>query len=524
VPNDNVAASRPLGIALHASAFFSGFVTMALEMLIGRTLIPYLGGTIYTWGALISVFLIGMTIGYVIGGKAADRWPDARVIAVLFFLAALAAIVVPFYGEQTIDAIMLRVEDLRYAALLSSIALACLPAALLAAAAPYCLRLLLDQRDHSGTVSGRLSALCTAGSILGTLGTSFYFIPNFGVRSIYYVLAATSIAVAVVVWVLAVGNRARLARPQSAAPIAVALLVAMLASVLPGRALAGDPPLPACTSCEIERVDSEYNTIFVNRDGDEISLNFGHGRMRYTESVIDIKHRDELVVNYTRYMTSALAFNPNPVRKIALVGLGGGRTITYLVNGLPGAVAEVAEIDPAVMRLANKYFGVTSTPRLHIHNKDGRIFLRQSPQKYDLILLDAYRGPFVPFHLTTKEFYQLTKQRLNPGGVVAQNVEPTTMFFDSAYATMKSVFDLVDVIDAGGNIVLVGYAGKRVTDAQLMTLAGMAQDRYKLKYDLRMLVKARQASPAVAGARILTDDFAPVEMLKTIKRHNEKRP
>jgi spermidine synthase len=246
--------------------------------------------------------------------------------------------------------------------------------------------------------------------------------------------------------------------------------------------------------------------------------------MRYTESVIDLKHRDELVVNYTRYMTSALAFNPNPVRKIALVGLGGGRTISYLVNGLPGAVAEVAEIDPAVMRLAKKYFGVTSTPRLHIHNKDGRIFLRQSPQKYDLILLDAYRGPFVPFHLTTKEFYQLTKQRLNPGGVVAQNVEPTTMFFDSAYATMKSVFDQVDVIDAGGNIVLVGYAGKRLTDAQLMTLAGMAQDRYKLKYDLRMLVKARQASPAVAGARILTDDFAPVEMLKTIKRHNEKRP
>ncbi len=521
--SDNVAGSRPLGLALHASAFFSGFVTMSLEMLIGRTLTPYLGGTIYTWGALIAVFLIGMTVGYVIGGKAADRWPDARVVAAMFALAAVTAVVIPFYGEPAIDAIMMRVEDLRYAALLSSVVLACLPAALLAAVAPYCVRLLLDQKNHSGTVSGRLSALCTAGSIIGTLGTSFWFIPNFGIRSIYFVLVGVSLAVAAVVWILAVGARTRHARRAHSAQVATAVLAVVFVAGVAAPARAGAPALPSCTSCEIERVDSEYNTIFVEKEGDQISLNFGHGRNRYTESVIDLKHRDELVVTYTRYMTSALAFNPNPVRRVALVGLGGGRTISYLVSGMPNMVADVAEIDPAVISLAKKYFGTQSTPRLRIHAKDGRIFLRQSRDKFDLILLDAYRGPFVPFHLTTKEFYQLAKSKLGPAGVVAQNVEPTTMFFDSAYATMKSVFDQVDVIEAGGNVVLVGYAGARLSDAQLATLAGAAQKRYGLKYDLRTLVKARRASPNVAGARILTDDFAPVEMLKTIKRHNEKR-
>lgn len=520
-----VPVNRSLSVVLHATAFFSGFVTMALEMLIGRTLIPYLGGTIYTWGALIAVFLIGMTIGYVIGGKAADRWPDARVIAWLFAGAALTAAIIPFYGEPTIDAILMVIDDLRYAALVASIALACLPAALLAAVAPYCVRLLLDRKDHSGTVSGRLSALCTAGSIIGTLGTSFYFIPNLGMRSIYFLLTGVSLAVAILVWSLAARRTGALQAPAPArtlAGCAVGVVAAAAFVAYPGAANA-QAATAQCASCQLERVDSEYNTIFVQKDGDFVSLNFGHGRNRYTESAIDLKHRDQLVVPYTRYMTSALAFTPNPVRKVALVGLGGGRTISYLVSGIPTLVADVAEIDPAVINLARKYFGVTSTPRLRIHAKDGRIFLRQTRDTFDLILLDAYRGPFVPFHLTTQEFYRMVKGRLNKGGVVAQNVEPTTMFFDSAYATMKSVFDQVDVVEASGNIVLVGYAGKRITDEQLARQAALAQQRYRLKYDLPTLVKARRAAPRVTAAKVLTDDFAPVEMLKTIKRHNEKR-
>src|SRR5581483_552636 len=106
--------------------------------------------------------------------------------------------------------------------------------------------------------------------------------------------------------------------------------------------------------------------------------------------------------------------------------------------------------------------------------------------------LDAYRGPFVPFHLTTQEFYRLVKAHLTEGGVVAQNVEPTTMFFDSAYATMKSVFANVDAFDAGGNIVLVGYGGERLSGAELARRAEIVQGKLHLEYDLRELVKARR--------------------------------
>jgi spermidine synthase len=112
---------------------------------------------------------------------------------------------------------------------------------------------------------------------------------------------------------------------------------------------------------------------------------------------------------------------------------------------------------------------------------------------------------------------------LSEGGVVAQNVEPSTMFFDSAYATMKSVFDQVDAIEASGNVVLIGYAGAKLSSPDLARKAAAAQERLKMRYDLRELVKARRDVTIAADARVLTDDFAPVEMLKTVKRHNEKR-
>jgi spermidine synthase len=252
-------------------------------------------------------------------------------------------------------------------------------------------------------------------------------------------------------------------------------------------------------------------------------MNFGYRSQRYTESAIDWARRDELIVPYTRYMSLATAYLDRPVQRLALVGLGGGRTISYLLASMLDASADVAELDPAVITLARKYFGTESNSRLKIYPQDGRLFLNQPRNKYDVILLDAYRGPFVPFHLTTKEFYQTVKSRLAPGGVVAQNVEPTTMFFDSALKTMQAVFDQVDVFDAGGNIVLIGYAGAKLGQPELLQKAQAQQARYRFRYNLAELARARAMPNVDASAKVLTDDFAPVENLKTIRRHNEKR-
>jgi spermidine synthase len=223
-------------------------------------------------------------------------------------------------------------------------------------------------------------------------------------------------------------------------------------------------------------------------------------------------------------MTAAVAYPTAPIRNIALVGLGGGRTIVYLTKSMPGVRMDVAELDPKVIDLAAKYFGVRSSGGAHIYNADGRVFLRSTPIHYDIIMLDAYRGPFVPFHLTTKEFYQQVKRKLVPGGVVVQNIDPSTLFFDSSLLTMKSVFANVDVYQADGNVVLIGYDGPRLSDGELARRAGLRQAQFKFRYDLPSLVRARDSNPAISGkGKVLTDDFAPVELLTTIKRNNVKR-
>jgi len=163
-------------------------------------------------------------------------------------------------------------------------------------------------------------------------------------------------------------------------------------------------------------------------------------------------------------------------------------------------------------------------------NRDGRLFLQESKEHYDLILIDAYRGPFVPFHLLTKEFYQIVKEHLADGGVVAQNVEPSTMLFDSAVKTINAVFPQLDFYRADGNIVTVAYDG---AERKPEDLAGIARDRdkaYGLRYSLLEMLSQRRHIQIAGGnvidpnAKVLTDDFAPVETLKNIERHNRKLP
>src|SRR5262249_2648573 len=145
-----------------------------------------------------------------------------------------------------------------------------------------------------------------------------------------------------------------------------------------------------------------------------------------------------------------------------------------------------------VARLAKKYFVFHETGRLKVSVGDGRKFLMQSSDKYDLIMLDAYRGPFVPFHLLTVEFFREVKKHLNPQGVIVQNIEPTTMLFDSAVATMRKAFDQVEFYPAGGNVVAIAYDGAPKTAEQLAKNAVALQGKYHFRYALPAMLKKRE--------------------------------
>jgi spermidine synthase len=279
----------------------------------------------------------------------------------------------------------------------------------------------------------------------------------------------------------------------------------------------------------IESRESLYNNIFVFSEGPYLSMTFGYNRAIYTESVYNTKDDRDLPVPYTRFMTESLAY-AKQVHSVLEIGFGGGRTAWYLHRFLPDVPVTSVELDPVIVELAHKYFGVKDEPNFRVVNQDGRLFLSNSKERYDVILIDAYRGPFVPFHLLTKEFYQIVKDHLAEGGVVAQNVEPTTMLFDSAVKTIHSVFPQVEFYLAEGNVVTIAYNGPEKTDAELESLAGARQNEFHLRYDLHKMLADRKRLPLDDSgtidktAKILTDDFAPVEALKAIAEHNRKWP
>jgi spermidine synthase len=314
----------------------------------------------------------------------------------------------------------------------------------------------------------------------------------------------------------------RLPSKQGSAAMNRAILAAAIAAILVAVATIGRGAAEEL----VERKESLYNNIYVFREGDIVSMTFGFNRKIFTESQFDTKDELDLPVTYTRYMTAGLMYAKN-VSRILEIGFGGGRTSWYLHRSLPNVPITSVELDPAVLELAKKYFGIRDEPNFSVVNLDGRSFLKNSSDKYDIILVDAYRGPFVPFHLLTKEFYALIKDHLAEGGVVMQNVEPTTMLFDSAVLTINAVFPQVEFYLANGNVVTVAYDGAQRSVPELQATADARQAQFGFRYRLSDMLAHRRPLNALngsidKGAKVLTDDFAPVETLKAIEQHNRK--
>jgi spermidine synthase len=299
-------------------------------------------------------------------------------------------------------------------------------------------------------------------------------------------------------------------------------LIGIVGAALFGLFASGSVPVKA-DEVLIQKVESLYNDIYLyRRDDGYYFLTFGAQRLHYVESIVNPKDFLELPVTYTRLMTLAVVYAKG-LSDAAMIGLGGARASWYLHKSIPDLHFAAAELDPAIVQIDKQYFGVKDEPNFQINTEDGRIFLTRSSQSFDMILVDAYRGPFVPFHLLTHEFFALAKKHLKEGGVVVQNVEPTTMLFDSAVATISSVFSNLDFYRGDGNIVVVAYDGPRKTPAELHEIAAQRQAKYGFRYDLTKLLGERFDPKIDKSAKALTDDFAPAEYLRAVKRHNAKQ-
>ncbi len=500
------------GVLLLLVALLSGAILMALEMAGIRILAPHFGQSIFEWGSLIGVFLAALSIGYYFGGRLVDRWPNSTILAISLLGAGLLVLALAFPGERGADAHSiawvlcdaLADSDLgpRAAPLVACAIMFFAPAMLMAVTSPFVIRLMVPAIEQVGQTAGLVFAVSTIGSIAGTLGTTFYLLTAWGTRGVVLRLG--------LLLVLTAGLAAAAWRPRRAAVVAAAVLALCAFSS------------PACAAERtlLER-DSPYHRLFVTED--ETSRWLRADNIWHTQMLLADRHGRGLP--YSDYIDLAFLFNPN-IRSVLVIGLGGGTVPKRFVRDYPSVKVDAVEIDPDVIKIAARYFEVRAGPRLTIHEADGRRFLRKSEQKWDLILLDAYYADTVPFFLTTKEFFKIVSDHLNPNGVFVNNVVgrpsgPKSKFFRSVYRTMSEVFPQAHVFvvpERGFELVNLEVFAmnekQRVSAAILAERAARMQGTVIKDDRLRQRLNDRVTAPVrTSDVPTLSDDYAPVDAL-----------
>jgi len=504
-------------------AFVTGAIVMGFEMLGSRYLNPYFGSGIYTWASLISTVLIALTAGYFAGGALADRKPSAALLAVTVMLGSAYLLALPSFAPAVLDLVLDRVDDIRAGSLISALALMLVPVTLFGMYSPFAIRLLLQSAQRSGRVSGAVYGVSTAGSIVGTLATTFVLIPTIGSRAITFSLGAAGMLAGLAL--LAIAHRTR----AMASAAVIALAIAALAATSDGRAesLIDEGVRAAMLkrgNGRIAHVETEYNDIFITKRQNQLVMSFQVKGWDYTESITNLADADDLPLRYAQVMTVA-AIYPEMPKRILMLGLGGGSISTYLGRFLPEATITTVEVDPGVIQAAKTYFGLRESERMRYASGDGRVFLTRSGELYDLILLDAYRGGYVPFHLLTREFYTLVKQRLAPGGAAAFNVHDGNKLYPSTIRTLAEVFPGLDLFPTGiGEVIAVATAAPVDRDT-LARRAESLQQRYGTRFPLPQLLQRRldQRQAQAAGGDLITDDFAPADVYDVIGKNARKR-
>ena len=511
--HDGQVASSTFRAIVYGGAFVTGAIVMSFEMLGSRYLSPYFGSGIYTWASLISTVLAALTAGYFGGGRVADRYPSARVLGAAVLIGSAFILALPSFSTLLLEALLDAIDDIKAGSLASAFVLMFFPVAFYGAYSPFAIRLVLRSTHASGGVSGGVYAISTAGSIVGTLGTTFLLIPAIGTRAITFTLGAAGVACGVALMAYPVRRRpVRMSVLLATSLLGLGTFVAMAAAPSAARSaeIFDRATLLAREDGQLAHIEGQYNDIYVVKRGNELLMTARLKGWNYTESRINLADPDVVPANYLRLMTTALAYAPQ-AGKVLLVGLGGGVLTSYLGRFLPEARMDSVEIDPGVIDAAKTWFSVKETERMRVTGSDGRVFLNRNRDLYDVALIDAYIGGSVPFHLMTKEFYTLLKRRLAPGGAAVFNIHEPNRLFPVSVRTLQTVFATVDLYYSGfGEVAIVATDARRAMEA-VERRAAELQKKYGFRHSLPELLAQRSELDPGAG-EVLTDDFAPVDV------------
>ncbi|MGH7206150.1 MAG: fused MFS/spermidine synthase [Nitrospiraceae bacterium] len=509
-------------LGLFATAFISGAVVMALEILGSRLLAPVFGNSLFVWGALIGVILAAMSSGYATGGWLADRRSSSAVLAWLLLASGAWTFLLAGVGQPVMFKLSAWIQDPRWGPCLTASILLAPPAFGLSGVLPVLLRLSIADIGHLGQHTGAMIAVSTVGSLVGTWGTAFYLLTWLGSMTLVAALGGVQVMLGLLWWWRTVAARSGAAAPVVGGLRLITVMAGGLGLILLGwLALHPIAVLPP----PLYQEDSPYQQIRI-RDDDLLRYlildRTFHAVMWKVDPV-------ELFLPYSQMMMAALVLHPDP-QKALILGHGGGSLAKWLARRWPGLELDLVEVDPSVVRAAEQYFGYEATNAHHVHVKDARVFLRTTDARYDIIWLDVFARHLIPFHLTTQEFFAEVRAHLNPDGVLAVNLSSTGDGPDRlrSYAvveTLRTVFPHIESFGVKGpwrtasqktqpeNLIF--FAGSPVIRMRQPEFAAGVSElvaQRRLPVEVPELLATRREQEWPKGV-VLTDDYAPFDIL-----------
>lgn len=494
-------------VRLSITAFLCGTMVMVLEMTGSRMLAPYLGTSIIVWTSLIGVVLASLSFGYWYGGILADDNPSEKRLARIIFIAAIVIAVVGFSYNYVLRPFSIGQVNLYFASVISSLILFAVPGALLGMVSPFVVRLAVSEVSSTGTIVGRLYALSSLGSILGTFLGGFLLISVMKTGTILFLIATILVLLALIV--------------QGKKPVfpnysISAVLVPLFLFGGGWYEVHGNELLPSG-----EHWDSPYNHIRVYEMHKQLRvLQTSPGSA--SQSVMIMDRPNDIASRYVQFYELGFHFHPN-VERLLVIGGGGYCIPKHVLTHRENVNIDVVEIDPKITEIARKWFALSDemveSPRLNIFHEDARQFLRRKSgekdaKKYDIVFGDAFNSDYnIPFHLTTREYMEEVSDQLSDRGIFITNIISSVKgkkhkLLEGFYAALDEVFPQVAVFLVGDpkdekmvqNIVLVGF--KEPCDL------GVRMDTPLEIINLLGFMYHKDIHPKVPP---LTDAFAPVE-------------
>ncbi len=504
---------------LYLTEFFSGIAVMAVELGASRLLAPYFSSSQIVWTIIIGTIMIALALGNIWGGRIADRDPDPGRLYMRLVVAAVWIACIPLVGKYIIigiSGLLVLAVDTGYlvvAAFVTCMVIFAYPLFLLGTATPSLVKFAMESMDDSGRTVGRLEAFNTVGSILGTFLPTFVTIPAVGTSITFLIFSSVLLILGLIYFI---STKTKLIAS------AVSVVIFVVCSIF------GHSDSFAFWEKDLlYEGESIYNYLQVKETDRSILLStnvlFGVQSVAMKDGGLTGMYYDTALAAPLMSMDTT-GTNPDEL-DILVLGMGSGTYATLCQKYYPGSTVTGVEIDEKITDLAHEYFGLPETVESITY--DGRAYLEVDPNKYDVIMVDAYQDITIPFQMSSVEFFTLVRDHLKPGGVMVVNLNMVSDGEGSINEwlcdTIASVFDDVVTVDvpgatnrelfarntADGNASLPNNGGS----ISLLDFDGAPEGFGDIDFESRMLSVSEELTPYSGGDNIFTDDRAPVELL-----------